>query len=260
MPSLFPGMDPYLEGYLWPDLHHRLATRISTQLNALSVPRYVTRIVVRTVVEQLESGESVGVMLPEVEVFRGRQADAGSKASAAALTANPIAPAPVILSQPLSYEVEIPSVEIRDVAGRLLVTSIEILSPTNKTGVGWDEYQAKRRTVLLAQAHLVEIDLLHRGRRPVPTAGTRRAPYYIFLTRAQHRERVEAWPIQLREPLPIIPVPLRPPDPDVPLDLQAARRMAYDEARYDLSIDYSQPATPPLNDDDAEWAKTLLSA
>ncbi|MEK7784049.1 MAG: DUF4058 family protein, partial [Chloroflexota bacterium] len=22
MPSPFPGMDPYLEGYLWPDVHH----------------------------------------------------------------------------------------------------------------------------------------------------------------------------------------------------------------------------------------------
>jgi len=25
MPSPFPGMDPYLEGYLWPDVHHRLS-------------------------------------------------------------------------------------------------------------------------------------------------------------------------------------------------------------------------------------------
>jgi hypothetical protein len=55
-------------------------------------------------------------------------------------------------------------------------------------------------------------------------------------------------------------VPLRLPDPDVPLDLQAALQTAYDEARYDLSIDYSQPPTPPLNEADAEWAKALLSA
>src|SRR5438552_9883849 len=26
IPSLFPGMDPYLQGYLWPDVHHRLET------------------------------------------------------------------------------------------------------------------------------------------------------------------------------------------------------------------------------------------
>jgi hypothetical protein len=29
MPSPFPGMDPYLESYLWPDVHQRLATKIS---------------------------------------------------------------------------------------------------------------------------------------------------------------------------------------------------------------------------------------
>ena len=26
MPSPFPGMDPYLEGYMWADVHHELAT------------------------------------------------------------------------------------------------------------------------------------------------------------------------------------------------------------------------------------------
>lgn len=44
MPSPFPGMDPYLEGYLWPDVHHRLATQISDQLMPMSRPRYVARI------------------------------------------------------------------------------------------------------------------------------------------------------------------------------------------------------------------------
>jgi len=47
-------------------------------------------------------------------------------------------------------------------------------------------------------------------------------------------------------------VPLRSPDPDVPLDLQTALNTIYDEARYDLSIDYTQPPPdPPLSDEDA---------
>jgi hypothetical protein len=41
MPSPFPGMDPYLEGYLWSDVHHRLATQISDQLMPLLRPQYV---------------------------------------------------------------------------------------------------------------------------------------------------------------------------------------------------------------------------
>ncbi len=40
MPSPFPGMDPYLEGYLWPDVYHRLATQISDQLTPHLRPRY----------------------------------------------------------------------------------------------------------------------------------------------------------------------------------------------------------------------------
>ncbi len=259
MPSPFPGMDPYLEGYLWPDVHHSLATQIRDQVAPLIEPRYVARIVVRTVVEELESGEAVGVIMPDVEVLeRPRVEERRPGGSGMVATAPAIAPAPVIIPQPLSYEVYIPAIEIHDVAGGLLVTSIEILSPTNKHDLGWDEYQAKRRKVLFAQAHLLEIDLLRRGRRPVPTADAPRAPYYIFLTRVQRRDRVEVWPIQLRDPLPTVPVPLRPPDADVPLDLDEALRSVYDRARYHLSIDYRQPPDPPLNEADAAWARRLL--
>ncbi len=259
MPSPFPGMDPYLEGYLWPDLHHDLATQIMVQLNRLIVPRYVARIVVRTVVEQLESSEAVSVSLPDVAVFGGRapQAPPTSPPGGATVT-TAVMPAPVIVPQPLEFEVEIPSVEIRDVAGGTLVTSIEILSPTNKQGIGWDEYQIKRRKVFGAQAHLLEIDLLRRGRRPVETITLPRAQYYVFLTRVHQRDRLEAWPIQLRDPLPTVAVPLRPPDPDVPLDLQSALTTIYDEARYDLSLDYGQPPNPPLSRDDAAWAAEWL--
>jgi hypothetical protein len=32
MPSPFPGMDPYLEGRLWPDVHHTLAVELRRHL------------------------------------------------------------------------------------------------------------------------------------------------------------------------------------------------------------------------------------
>lgn len=32
MSSPFPGMDPWLEGYLWADLHHELASSIRSNL------------------------------------------------------------------------------------------------------------------------------------------------------------------------------------------------------------------------------------
>ncbi|MBI4671833.1 MAG: DUF4058 family protein [Chloroflexi bacterium] len=257
MPSPFPGMDPYLEGYLWPDVHHRLATQISDQLMPLLVPRYVARIVIQTVLEEIETGEAVRVIVPDVEVISGRDAGRAVPQSAQLREAPIITPATVTVPQPLTVEVDIPSVEIRDTASGMLVTSIEILSPTNKRGNGWNEYQIKRVQVLQAQAHLVEIDLLRRGRRHVSTAVAPRAPYYAFLTRAQNRKQVQVWAIPLRERLPTIAVPLRAPDPDVPLDLQSALAAVYDRARYDLSIDYSKPTEPPLDDADAVWAASL---
>ncbi len=36
MPSPFPGMDPYLEGYLWPDVHSALANKIRQQLTQIA--------------------------------------------------------------------------------------------------------------------------------------------------------------------------------------------------------------------------------
>ncbi len=257
MPSPFPGMDPYLEGYLWPDLHHRLATQISDQLMPLLVPRYLARIVVQTVVEEIETGEHIRIMIPDVEIFSDRSTIFAMPQPSHAPASVAITAPSATLPHPFEIEVDIPSVEIRDAASGMLITSIEILSPTNKKGKAWNEYQLKRIQVLQAQAHLLEIDLLRRGRRPVQIAAMPHAPYYAFLTRAQKRTQVDVWAIRLRESLPTIPVPLRAPDADVPLELQAIFNSIYDRARYDLSIDYRKPPEHPLNDDDAEWAQSV---
>jgi hypothetical protein len=64
----------------------------------------------------------------------------------------------------------------------------------------------------------------------------------------------------MQDSLPIIPVPLRSPDPDVPLELPQVMADIYDEAAYDLSIDYSQPPPPPtLSEPDALWLQKLLN-
>lgn len=58
----------------------------------------------------------------------------------------------------------------------------------------------------------------------------------------------------LQDTLPTIPVPLREGDPDAVLELQAVLNAIYDEAGYDLSIDYTQSPPPPaLSDTDTEW-------
>lgn len=42
--SPFPGMDPYLEGYLWPDAQDALANMIRRQLTPQPGSRYVARL------------------------------------------------------------------------------------------------------------------------------------------------------------------------------------------------------------------------
>lgn len=64
----------------------------------------------------------------------------------------------------------------------------------------------------------------------------------------------------LQDILPTIPVPLREPDSDAVLDLQAALNAIYDEAGYDLSIDYTQsPPLPAFSEGDREWMRNLLN-
>jgi hypothetical protein len=72
MPSPFPGMDPYLEGYLWPDVHHRLTTQISDQLMPMLRPPYVARIEIQVIPDATPEAD-IGIMYPDVEVVRAHQ-------------------------------------------------------------------------------------------------------------------------------------------------------------------------------------------
>ena len=72
MPSPFPGMDPYLEGYLWPDVHSALAHKIRQQLAPQIQPNYVARIEI-SVIEDESFATEIGVLYPDVEVIKTRR-------------------------------------------------------------------------------------------------------------------------------------------------------------------------------------------
>jgi hypothetical protein len=166
MSSPFPGMDSYLEGYLWPDVHHRLATHISDQLMPLLRPKHVARLEIQVVTDETPEAD-IGIMYPDVEIIRAQEG--GPPAARGAATVRPDAsPAmtPVTVSVPLlEFEVRLATVEIRDVAHNQLVTSIENLSPLNKREPGLLQYREKRRRLHAAGVHVLEIDLLRRGQR-----------------------------------------------------------------------------------------------
>jgi len=255
MPSPFPGMDPYLESrLLWHDVHQALAAQIRRQIAPHLSPRYVARLETRFV-SSTPDGQTVSTLYPDVDItstrFRERATMTYAPSTDDIVTVTP----PLVLR--VAEQIKLVTVQVRDVAQNRLVTSIEILFPVNKRGAGLEEYRDKRNKVLFSEAHLLEIDLLRQGTRALVLIGLPHSDYCVFLTRAGRRDQVETWPISVRDPLPAVPIPLLPGDDDVVLDLGHALRAIYDEARYDLSIDYSQPPVPPLSDDDAEWARTL---
>ena len=69
MPSPFPGMDPYLEGYLWPDVHSALAYKIRQQLAPQIQPKYVARLEI-SVIEDYSPEAEIGIMYPDVKVIK----------------------------------------------------------------------------------------------------------------------------------------------------------------------------------------------
>jgi hypothetical protein len=256
MPSPFPGMNPYLEGYLWADVHNALASKIRQLLVPLLRPRYTARLEIYLVEDTAPEGE-IGILYPDVEVVRLRQGPEVRSPFAGSA----IATTPSLLTLPVMQPVavRIPCVEIRDTAGNTLVTSIEILSPVNKREPGLTPYRQKRQRLYGAAVNQIELDLLRRGTRPFNHPRLPPVPYLISLTRS-HAGVVELWPVELQQPLPTIPVPLREPDDDVALDLGRALHEVYDEAAYELSIDYAQvPPPPAFSEIEAAWMQTLLA-
>ena len=258
MPSPFPGMDPYLEGYLWPDVHHRLATEISRQLMPHLRPKYVARIEIQVVRDKTPEAE-IGIMYPDVEIVRTLHEPAPALVSSDVALAGPPAPTAPLTVPVFQPEVRLASVEIRDAAKNELITSIEIISPVNKRQPDLARYRQKRDRLYEAGVHLLEIDLLRRGQRPFTHPRIPTCHYLITLTR-RFGTTADVWPLQLADTLPTLPVPLREPDPDVVLDLGAVLTAVYNEAAYELSIDYNlSPPPPELEPEVTTWLREVLA-
>lgn len=261
MGSPFPGMDPYLEGEMWQEFHETLANSIRGQLMPQLSPKYVALLAKRYVLDRSALGilgePSERVIYPDVHVTATERTAEEQASGSATAVAEP----GIEIASPLPEEVPLLTVEIRDVAERLLVTVIEILSPVNKQGEGARDYEQRRTELLRTRTHLLEIDLLRQGTRirlmrlPPP------APYYVYLSRVERRPLTRVWPLELREPLPTVAVPLLAPDPDVSLDLQAAVNACFDLVGYERLLDYTvPPPAPALSDGDQAWAEELVQA
>lgn len=236
MRSPFPGMDPYLEHpALWPDIHNSLIVAIAHDLAARIAPRYYTHLQERTYeMESVTSSLAISEFAPVLEVaYRPG----------------------VRHSNNLIDAVNESYLEIHETATKSIVTVLELRSPMNKLYLmGKRMYVGQRKQFSRSRTNLVEIDLLRTG-QPMPTQGRRvESDYRILVSRATTRPRAHLYPFNLRDPIPTFPLPLLPGDEEPPVDLGAIFHALYERARYDLSLDYTQPPVPPVRDEDATWA------
>jgi hypothetical protein len=148
-------------------------------------------------------------------------------------------------------------------SGHRVVTAIEVVSPTNKrAGEGKRLYLQKRQDMILGGTNTVEIDLLRAGDWLLPIAPEGILPahqttYLAWIWRVRDPTHLAVFRMPLRARLPVLPIPLRPTDAEIPLDLQTVLDQCYRNGGYD-DIDYKVPPSPPLSDDDREWAAALI--
>jgi len=261
MPSPFPGMDPWLESpALFPDLHNTLIAQFREALNATLPRPYYAAIGTRLYID-----ESDRRIEPDVDVLitggRPKRSPEGGGTA-------------VLLQKATPFRVRIVSDPIRAWAleihqagsGDRLVTSVEILSPTNKArgSPGRRLYLKKRKELQRGRVNVVEIDLLRVGEpttlAPVGNVARRtgRFEYHACTHRWYRSITVEVYPIPLAGQLPLIAIPLLKGDPDVTVDFQAVFERSYAVALFDRRVVYSKPCDPPLTPDQQAWAEGIL--
>jgi uncharacterized protein DUF4058 len=251
----FPGMDPYLERPgLWSQVHTDLIVDIRRYLAPRLRPNYQVAIEQRTYVSLLAPDKLVGE--PDVLVispFGGQTTNAPQVAVATSV------------AQASSYVVDLPMpddiveryLEVRDVETGEAITVIEILSPSNKAE-DRIRYERKRLQILGSMTNLVEIDLLRSGKSMPMFGNTPKSHYRILVSREWQRPKGEVLLFNVRDPIPDVPIPLRRGEAEPPLALNQILHTLYEQASYDLFIDYQQPPVPPLDEQEAAWAGELL--
>jgi hypothetical protein len=249
-------MDPYLERH-WRDVHSSIIIYARDQLEEFLPRSLIARVEERIVFEIDE--EEVRRLYPDIRIVEHPTPELVAAAASGGSSQDEGAIIRIVDAEPATESY----LEIRDVQSRRVVTVIEFLSETNKLpGEGLQQYQRKQRELRQGRVSLVEIDLTRAGKRSLIWP-TRRFPKRVRTTfqavvSRGWKSELEVRPIPLRRPLPSIPIPLREQDQEVRLELQPLIDQAYRKGRYGDTIDYREPPDPPLEDDDAVWADTLL--
>jgi hypothetical protein len=264
MKSPFPGMDPYIEAYgLWEGFHGHLIEGIYQALATVLPSGYIADTAIRSYIVLMESaGKAEHLAKPDVAVLEAADRKKPRKKKGGVALAEPAEAAESVPMR--AFVAEKFEETFLDIYAqreeRILVTSIEVLSPSNKrrNTAGWEEYVRKRQALLLGRANFVEIDLLRGGDKMPMLDPWPNSPYTLLVCRRSNAPYCRVWPAHFRSRLPVIPVPLLDPDPDLRLDLQPLLDSIYALGRYDQQIDYTRPLTPALSNEDDAWVQEQL--
>jgi hypothetical protein len=205
--------------------------------------------------------ERLYITEPDQRVFVGRPdlAVIGRPAAETVPKPAPSASSVLTVQVPVPDEVRETYLEVRETGTDYVLTVLEILSPTNKRpGRGRRLYEDKRMEVLASRTHLVEIDLVRAG-EPMPIVGDGRASAYrMLVSRGDCRPNATLYAFGVRQPIPLLSVPLKPTDQEPTVDLGQILHHLYDQASYDLRLDYKGDPVSPLPTAEAVWADELL--
>jgi hypothetical protein len=264
MKSPFPGMDPFIEACgLWEGFHNHLIEAIYQALAPALPQGYTIDTAVRSYVVLLEE-ESKQEHLAKADVTITEAATAKKprkKKDRVSVAESHEDAESVAMQAFIAEQFEESFVEIyAELAERVLVTCIEVLSPSNKRRgtEGWLQYERKRQALLLGHANLLEIDLLRGGARHPMLTPWPESPFRLLVSRATLAPHCRVWLAHFLHRLPPIPVPLLFPEPDLSLDLQPLLDGIYALGCYDERLDYARSLDPPLSEIETVGVRDLL--
>src|SRR5262249_46375310 len=148
---------------------------------------YLVRTAERSYVELVQSGRAVRRgFYPDVGIVKRRGRKSPPKSGGVAVAESDDISEPILMRAFVEDEHRERFLEIYEAGTKKrLVTSIEVISPSNKRPgtPGWDLYQRKRQSLVLSHVNLVEIDLVRSGERMPMLDPWPNSPYSLLVTR-----------------------------------------------------------------------------
>jgi hypothetical protein len=261
MTSPFPGMNPYLENPdLWSEVHHRLITAIAIAIAPPLRPKY--RVAIEKRIYRMNTEDSILIGIPDLAILKqvkNDNKDLISSHTGVMTLAKETENRSVTVTLPLPLEIKQGYLEIREVSTGKVITVIEIISPTNKiTKEGRKAYLNKREKLLASDTNLIEIDLIRSGEKMPILTNIPETDYRILVVRNDQLPSAQLYGFDLRDTIPDFTIPLQSNETELELNLQNLLLEIYEQAGFDLTLDYSHDPVPNVLEKDRKWLDSVL--